>query len=219
MTDLPTHFLIFGATGLRPAKFPRHSEVIFYAICPPPSLKVATYKIQIGSFWAIYPDGIRHRRVIHRYRFREQPPPRLVAQHPAKPARRGRPATGNIPSRVKVLTGAVITVIVGAVLRALLRKNEPREQTSVRQAALKVLQAHREVVALYYWPPSGISKSGRGEIDLLNYGKAACFESRAHRRGAHKETRRLVVRPWQRKHWGSGSPLLDLVTREAPARF
>jgi len=55
-------------------------------------------------------------------------------------------------------------------LRALLRKNELREQTSVTQAALKVMQAQREVVALYYWPPSGISKSSRGEIDLLEDG-------------------------------------------------
>ena len=52
-------------------------------------------------------------------------------------------------------------------LRALLRKNKLREQTSVSQAIPKVLQTQREVIVLYYWPPSGISKSGRGEIDLL----------------------------------------------------
>src|SRR5215469_879405 len=83
----------------------------------------------------------------------------------------------------------------GAALSALLRKNELRDQTSVSQAALKVLQAQREVVALYYWPSSGIAKSGRGEIDLLEDGQAVRFKRRAHHRGAHKETRRLVVRP------------------------
>src|SRR5215467_9434678 len=107
----------------------------------------------------------------------------------------------------------------GAALSALLRKNELRDQTSVSQTALKVLQAQREVVALYYWPPSGIAKSGRGEIDLLEDGQSARFKHSAHRRRAHNETRRLVGRPRQRKHRGSGRPLLDLVTREAPAWF
>jgi hypothetical protein len=60
--------------------------------------------------------------------------------------------------------------VAGAVLRAFLCKNELREQTSVAQAALKVMQAQREVIALYYWPPSGISESGGGEIDLLEDG-------------------------------------------------
>ena len=74
-------------------------------------------------------------------------------------------------ARVNVLAGASVTLTVAeAMLRALLRKNKLREQTSVSQAALKVMQAHREVVALYYWLPSGISKSGRGEIDLLEDG-------------------------------------------------
>ena len=68
-------------------------------------------------------------------------------------------------------------------LRALLRKNKLREQTSVSQAALKILQAHREVVALYYWPPCGISKSGRGEIDLLKDGEAVRLKRGAHRLG------------------------------------
>ena len=72
-------------------------------------------------------------------------------------------------ARVNVLAGASVTLTVAeAMLRALLRKNKLREQTSVGQAALKVLQAHP--VALYYWPSSGISKSGRGEIDLLEDG-------------------------------------------------
>src|SRR5262249_22691532 len=75
--------------------------------------------------------------------------------------------------------------------RVLLGKNELREQTSVSQAALKILQAHREVVAFYYWPPCGISKSGRGEIDLLEDEEAVRFKHSAHHRGAHKETRRL----------------------------
>jgi hypothetical protein len=56
------------------------------------------------------------------------------------------------------------------VLRAFVSKNELREQTSVAQAALKVMQAQREVIALYYWPASGISESGGGEIDLLEDG-------------------------------------------------
>ena len=76
-----------------------------------------------------------------------------------------------VAARVNVLAGASVTLTVAeAMLRALLRKNKLREQTSVSQAALKVSQAHREVVALYYWPSSGISKSGRGEIDLLEDG-------------------------------------------------
>ena len=54
-------------------------------------------------------------------------------------------------------------------LSALRRKNKLREETSVGQAALKVMQAQREVLALYYRPPSGLSESGRGEIDLLNH--------------------------------------------------
>jgi hypothetical protein len=50
------------------------------------------------------------------------------------------------------------------------------------------MQAHREVIALYYRRPSGLSESGWGEIDLLDYGHACSFKRSAHHRGARKET-------------------------------
>ena len=100
-----------------------------------------------------------------------------------------------------------------------LRKDELRDQTSINQTALKVMHAEGEVVELHYRLPSGISKAGRGDIDLLDHGEAAGFESGAHRLGAHKETRRPVGRPGHRKHWGTAGSLRYFVTREAPTRF
>ena len=56
---------------------------------------------------------------------------------------------------------------------ALLRKDKLRDETSVGQAALKVLPAQREVVELYYRRPSCffLSEAGCGEIDLLEDGQ------------------------------------------------
>jgi hypothetical protein len=71
---------------------------------------------------------------------------------------------------------------------ALLRENKLREDTSVGQAALKVMQAHREVLALYYRRPSSLSEASCGDIDLLDHGQAAGFKRGAHHRGARKET-------------------------------
>src|SRR6516165_937253 len=106
-------------------------------------------------------------------------------------------------------------------LRALFREDKLRDETPVSQAALKVVPAQREVVELYYRRPSCffLSEAGWGEIDLLKDGQPTAFKRSAHRRGADKETRRLVRRPRQRKYRCSFSSLLNLVTREAPARF
>jgi hypothetical protein len=81
----------------------------------------------------------------------------------------------------------------GAALSALFRENKLRNEASVSQTALKVVQAQREVFELYYRLPSSVSKPGWSEIDLLDYGQAACFESRAHYHGAHKGTRLLFA--------------------------
>ena len=96
-------------------------------------------------------------------------------------------------------------------LDALFREDKLRNEASIGQAALKVMQAHREVIELYYWLPSSVSKSGRGEIDLLDYGQAACFKSGAHYRGADKETRFLFARPRQRKDGRSTGSSRNLV--------
>ena len=45
------------------------------------------------------------------------------------------------------------------------------------------------IVAFYHRLPTSVSKPSCGEIDLLDYGQAACFESGAHYHGAHEETR------------------------------
>jgi hypothetical protein len=81
---------------------------------------------------------------------------------------------------------------VCTVLTAPFREDELRNEASVGQTALKVVQAQGEVVAFYHREPSSLSKPGCGEIDLLDYGQAACFKSGAHCRGARKETRRLA---------------------------
>jgi hypothetical protein len=86
-----------------------------------------------------------------------------------------------------------------AALSALLGENKLRDETSVGQAALKVLLAQGEVVAFYYWLLLSLSESGGREIDLLDYGQAASFKGGAHFRRAHQKARRLVIRPSQRE--------------------
>jgi hypothetical protein len=56
---------------------------------------------------------------------------------------------------------------VGAALPSLLGKNELRNQTSINQAALKVVLAQREVVVFYDRLPSSLSEACCGDIDLL----------------------------------------------------
>ena len=73
------------------------------------------------------------------------------------------------------------------------------------------MQAPREVLEIYYRLPYRLSKPSCGEIDLLDYGQATCFESGAHYGGAHKETRLLFARPGQRKDRCSVGPPRDLV--------
>src|SRR6516164_2921068 len=80
-------------------------------------------------------------------------------------------------------------------LSALFRQDKLRDQSSIGQAALKVLQAQGEVVAFYYWLPPSVSKPSYREIDLLDYGQAASLKGAAHFRWAHQETRHLVIRP------------------------
>ena len=72
-------------------------------------------------------------------------------------------------------------------LGALFREDKLANEASVGQTALKVMQAYREVVALYYGLPSSLPKPRRGEIDLLDYGQAACFKGTAHNGGAYKK--------------------------------
>jgi len=96
-------------------------------------------------------------------------------------------------------------------LGALFREDKLANEASVGQTALKVMQAYREVVALYYGLPSSLPKPRRGEIDLLDYGQAACFKGTAHNGGAYKETRLLFARPRQRKDRGSAGSQCDLI--------
>lgn len=100
---------------------------------------------------------------------------------------------------------------MGAALPSLLGKNELRNQTSINQAALKVVLAQREVVVFYDRLPSGLSEASCGDIDLLEYGQAPCFKSGAHFRGCREETRRRVARPGQRKDRGFAGSSRDLV--------
>ena len=89
--------------------------------------------------------------------------------------------------------------LVGAALPSLLGEDELRNQTPIGQAALKVLQAQREVVAFYYWLPSSLPESGCREIDLLDCGQAASLKFGAHFCRADQEARCLVIRPSQRE--------------------
>ena len=66
------------------------------------------------------------------------------------------------PPPSRACAGAVLTLdaVCTALLDALFREDKLRNEASVGQAALKVVQAHREVVVLYYWLPSNLPKPG-----------------------------------------------------------
>jgi len=123
----------------------------------------------------------------------------------------------NAPSQPTICTSPASGVgvfpldAVYTVLGALFREDKLANEASVGQTALKVMQAYREVVALYYRLPSSLPRPGRGEIDLLGYGQAACFKGTAHYGGAYKETRLLFARPRQRKDRGSTGSQCDLI--------
>ena len=104
-------------------------------------------------------------------------------------------------------------------LGALFCEDKLANEASVGQTALKVMQAYREVVALYYGLPSSLPKPRRGEIDLLDYGQAACFKGTAHYGGAYKETRLIFARPRQRKDRGSAGSQCDPLHEKRPPGF
>ena len=87
----------------------------------------------------------------------------------------------NAPSQPTICTspasgvGVFPLYAVYTVLGALFREDKLANEASVGQTALKVMQTYREVVALYYRLPSSLPRPGRGEIDLLGYGQAACL--------------------------------------------
>jgi hypothetical protein len=118
------------------------------------------------------PNPVPSRGAFHRNRFANSRTPPFVAQWPARPAEPRRPATNNLLPRTHLLAAVFALDAVCTALDALFREDKLRNEASIGQAALKVMQAHREVFELYYRLPSRVSKPGCGEINLLDYGQA-----------------------------------------------
>jgi hypothetical protein len=117
-----------------------------------------------------------------------------------------------------ILTAVFTLDAVCAALDALFRECKLRNEAPIGQAALKVMQAPGEVLALYYGLPSSVSQPGCGEIRLLDYGQTSCFTSGTQYPGAHTETRLLFGRPGQRKDrdWAAPPPEISLHEQRPP---